>query len=40
MLDIDSPVLARFTREDEEGLRALAAVLESLPWDRCGYALG
>lgn len=38
VLDIDSPVPARFTREDEEGLCALAAVLESLSWGRCGYA--
>ena len=39
VLDIDSPIPARFTAEDETGLSALAAVLESLPWTKCGYDL-
>lgn len=30
VLDIDSPLLARFTEEDKEGFEAFAAVLESL----------
>ena len=30
VLDIDSPVFARFTREDQVGLEAFAAVLENI----------
>ena len=30
VLDIDSPMLSRFSPEDEEGLRAFAAVLEEV----------
>ena len=40
VLDIDSPEPDRFSPADETGLRALAAVLEQLPWDCCGYSLG
>ena len=39
VLDIDSPVPARFSQEDEETLQALAARLEQLPWSCCGYSL-
>lgn len=39
VLDIDSPVPARFSQEDEDGLQAIAAVLENLVWDHCGYSL-
>ena len=38
-LDIDSPVPARFTEEDEQGLCALAKILESCSWSKCGYGL-
>ena len=39
VLDIDSPVPARFTETDQDGLARLAAVLEALPWHKCGYDL-
>ena len=39
VLDIDSPILNRFDKEDETGLSDLVGVLEWCPWDKCGYSL-
>lgn len=40
VLDIDSPVKARFTEEDEAGLAKFAALVEqSSDWSLCGYTL-
>ena len=39
VLDIDSPIPARFTEADQAGLSDLAALLEALPWHKCGYDL-
>lgn len=39
VLDIDSPVVSRFTEEDEQGLRKLVAVLEACSWSKCSYDL-
>jgi GAF domain-containing protein len=32
VLDLDSPSLGRFTREDQDGLEAFAAILEKELW--------
>ena len=39
VLDIDSPFPDRFSEADEEGLCALAAMLEQRSWAKCGYDL-
>ena len=39
VLDIDSPIPARFTQEDEDGLKILSSVLESVLLGQCSYSL-